>query len=261
MLRLVAPLLFLILCPHIAAGQEPLDPDSISGVVNVDSSEQNSTREIAISANPEIMEREAETALTREDYATAVSLFSAACVLQGQANCDRAYQVLDEQDGLVLPPHMPVILAQNACSSGVDSGCLRLDALLTDADTACADLDADACAQAGMIRLLGHEREPDPRRGAEDYGKACDLGNWDACLDYAHIASAGTILSLDPDQVQQAFERSCRETHPHNCTISGLHYASHSATLEKLSLAESFLEKGCGYGDDFACSELERWRK
>jgi TPR repeat protein len=207
-------------------------------------------------ADPEIMERQAETALSREDYAAAVSLFSAACRLKGTADCDRADEIIEAQPGLERPPHLEMILTHQLCRSGIESGCEELKAILATADKGCNAADAAACVEAGMIRLMSPASEQDRVRGVEDYRKACDLGGQRACYDYAHIVSEGSILPRDPDKAERAFRRSCDESHMHNCTLAGLFYAAPGLAMENTALARVFFEKGCGYGDEFACSNL-----
>ena len=108
MLRTTASLILLALSLGLATSEEQSDPDSISGVVAFDLSAQSDSGTTATGANPKVVERQAEAALAREDYATATSLFDAACALGVSVNCDRAKEIIEEQTDLDIPPHLHI---------------------------------------------------------------------------------------------------------------------------------------------------------
>ncbi|MEM9377615.1 MAG: hypothetical protein AAGA72_15460 [Pseudomonadota bacterium] len=262
-MRLCIIIVWLIaLSPFVALGQTDTGVESASGVIEIENTKANGSGQIDLQHNhitdPNIMARKGEEALMREDYANAISFFTLACGRETLTYCDRAFEILEDRSELELPPHMHITLGHQACAAGIQSGCDRLAVYLETADIGCAAEDADACVDAGMIRLFGKGADKEAVRGAKNYARACALGHLDACQTYGQIVASGSVLPSDPDAALEAFERSCTESHAHNCIIAGLRYADDHFESYEPQRAQAFFKKGCDYGDAFACEHQAR---
>lgn len=248
--------------PFAALGQIDTGVESASGEVELDLTIDNAPQRVDLQSNKvvsaDLIARKGEEALARGEYADAASLFAAACRNNNLDFCHRALDIVDRQSNTELPSEVHKIVGLMACRAGVQPGCDRLKAYLVEADTGCAAGDANACVEAGMVRLSGVGTMQEPTRGIENYGRACELGHLDACQNYGQLIASGSILPADPDAALAAFEQSCADTHAHNCAFAGWRYAFDDFEFQDLALATEFYEKGCNYGDAFACAELTR---
>lgn len=260
MRRYITLLSLIAFCPFFAVSQTNVDSESLSGVVEIEPKSGIESGRVDLQnnhiTNPDVMALKGEEALTREDYANAASLFALACGHGNPNHCERAFEVLATPSGLELPAHLHITVAVQACHVGIASGCQKRNALLERADTECAAENANACGDAGMIRLFGKGTAQERILGAENYARACALGHLDACHSYGQILASGSVLPYDPDATFDAFEQSCAETHVHNCTLAGLYFSSDQFDSYDPERARSFFVSGCEYGDGFACEEL-----
>ncbi len=188
------------------------------------------------------------------------ALYYKACELGDLAGCvNIAWMQLDGEGGRV-ELASAADLFHKACQVGDPEACAGLGLALAGQDgagpgrarphleKACAQKNARACAQYGILLVDGVGGKADKAAGAKELAAGCAGGEKQACADQAALAVDGA-----PEEAFKLGKRACDAGIGDGCLVIGRLHRPKDAQA-----ALQAFDKGCGAGSGAACREAGR---
>lgn len=115
----------------------------------------------------------------------------------------------------------------------------------------CADDDASACHDLGIVQLLGDRVPRDLGRGTKNVQRACDLGHMNACT-LIGITYLTQGPRADAAHGRKLLERPCERGVAAACSTLAVSFTNSGEDVT----ARRYWDRACDLGDSDACKKL-----
>ncbi|RAN37839.1 tetratricopeptide repeat protein [Hyphomonas pacifica] len=126
----------------------------------------------------------------------------------------------------------------------------------SDALTACASRDYDACFRLGDMYRRGMGGLQDYEKAAEAYRKSCNGKNGEGCAGLAYLTTHGRGVDADPVKARVLYEKSCDYGELSGCAAYGNMLYTGQGGSKNVAKGQRLLQDACDRDYEWACDRL-----
>lgn len=179
-----------------------------------------------------------EESPNQEALSEAANAYETGCERGSLPSCEKLVEVYRFGYGRSRDPKRAFALAQRLCTN---------------------DDWAGACHTLGILYAAGDGVSDDDKKAAQLYHKACELGDAEACVDYAGRVRKGWAIKRDTARGLELIKQTCASNKsPRACWLEGIYHRDGSATPKDIPKALTLFVKSCNDGSAAGCREGAR---